>query len=244
MRPRLLEVLERVFPTSASSWGLTLLTRGFREPSWPDPRQVYDTNSRTPSIYITCANPELLLEDLDGILSLCSLRAEVHTGTASLSTEDGCCGYETKVSMGRSIGLVGNSSSGTMGGWVFDVQIGQIYGVTAGHVCLAHRRGQVKGLPYSESGMQLVQPSDSDHAAALLQLEEEVAISHRRSEQMGFMHQRLEANRLKYVQRLNEYKVGSGDRAFGTVLYGYVGTTTSQWKDYAMISAQPSMWYD
>ena len=68
VRPRLLEVLERIFPTSASPWGLTLLTR---EPSWPDPSQVYDMDSQTPSIYISCANPEPLLEGLDGILPLC-----------------------------------------------------------------------------------------------------------------------------------------------------------------------------
>ena len=80
--------------------------------------------------------------------------------------------------MGRSIGLVGNSSSGTMGGWVFDVKIGQIYGIMAGHICLAHRRGQVKGLPYSESGIQLLQPSDPDHAAILVELEEKAVSSH------------------------------------------------------------------
>ncbi|KAF8429511.1 hypothetical protein EV426DRAFT_581646 [Tirmania nivea] len=148
------------------------------------------------------------------------LTAELQQASLVCFTEDGCGGYETKVFMGRNIGLVGNSSSGTMGGWFFHMKVRQIHGITA------------------ESGMQLVQPSHFDHDPIFLELEEEAASFHRLSERIGFMYPTLEANRLIHVQKLAAYKTGCADRGLGIILYGCVGPTTSQWKDYAVFSTQ------
>ena len=249
VRPQILDILQRAFPESESSWGLTLIARVLSRVTWASSDQVVNDNYFTPTIYIVCSNPNLIINAIEGALQSCPLRCEIQKGSLDLLNEHGCRGYEREVSMGRSIGVQGDGSSGTMGGWIFDVNTSEMYGLTAGHVCLANQSRQLDGLPHSVAmaGTVIVQPSDEDYAAVSLELTKEAAKAHQQSEQMGFMHPLFESRRLVAEEEVQAFQAVCADRVFGKVIGSHVAiinsprTTAPQWKDYGLICPVPSM---
>ena len=241
---------------TSSAWGLTLLGRKLMErtPAWSShPEELsYSPQSTliTPTVFIVCLNPAMIEQEVATISIHCSLRIEIQSGEISLYSSSvlntGCKGYEEKVSMGRSLGCAGSFAPGSLGGWIIDVTSQEKFAITAGHVTLGHRYGQLKSLPYSESGQVIMQPADPDFDEILAEAEKQYGIAHVKSEQCGFMYPRLERPRLEMENRVNVLKDLSTQRMFGTVIHGSISIVTSEqdpgrkmWKDYGIISALP-----
>ncbi|KAF8436075.1 hypothetical protein BGX38DRAFT_1215828 [Terfezia claveryi] len=209
----------------------------------------------TPSIYISCPKPSRLLQELVAIDT--PLRIEIHTGNvqplAELPEEyvpsTGSTEFEQKITMGRSIGVKDNDTSGTFGGWVFDVDNGSCYGVTAGHVVAAQSRGQIPSLPVKiteKDNITLTQPSDQDFHK---DLKSEQKKHHQRIVEcvkLSQQNKRAEGSIPSLLRRLagavdilveTENQMQEflpKEREFGSVLSAIVGVD-GQWQDYALL---------
>ncbi|KAF8448158.1 hypothetical protein BGX38DRAFT_1190617, partial [Terfezia claveryi] len=210
----------------------------------------------TPSIYISCPKPSnRLLQELVTIDT--PLRIEIHTGNVQPLAEmpeeqvssTGSTAFEQKITMGRSIGVKDNYTSGTFGGWVFDVDNGSCYGVTAGHVVAAQSRGQIPSLPVKiteKDNITLTQPSDQDFHKNLKReqknhhqrIVECVKLSQQNKTAEGSIPslQRRLAGAVDFlVETENEMREFlQKEREFCSVLSAVVGVD-GQWQDYALL---------
>ncbi|RPB23492.1 hypothetical protein L211DRAFT_272729 [Terfezia boudieri ATCC MYA-4762] len=147
---------------------------------------------------IVCPSPKLLFPGLETLLPAdTSLRIEIQRGSVQLhgNENSGCRGYEREVSMGRSIGCPGECYSGTLGGWVYDLETEERFGVTAGHVCLAAHVGRVDEFVITER-IAICQPSDTDFQCIAQGLAQAKLKSYAKSEEIGICHPKMEQRRL------------------------------------------------
>ncbi|KAF8425265.1 hypothetical protein EV426DRAFT_708890 [Tirmania nivea] len=255
VRRQLVKILQESFTldNTSSAWGLTLLGRKLIEkPSgWPDPVENSAPHPAlgliTPTVFIVCHDPAIIENRLAAISNECALRIEVQLGGIGLYSgrfNMGCKGYEEKVTMGRSIGCADSFLPGSLGGWVMDITTQEILAITAGHVVLGQRYGQLDALPYHESGQTIMQPADPDFEETLTEAERVLKTAHMKSEQCGFMNPKLEHYRLEAQTHVNKLKLLGAQRIFGTVLHGGVDIVTGSedsnrrmFKDYGIISS-------
>lgn len=264
IRPLILSILHDAFPDAASKWALTAVRRGLPHAAWSTGTRELRTTITpategpfTATIYIVCEEPTRLDNQLGEIKNqrLTSLRIEVTMGSVELFGssvgEYGCPWYEEVVNMGRSIGplITGQQISGTFGGYLVEVETGQILGLTAGHVCLAGA-----GIDREKSDIQLTQPSLGDHSRALEEASTKLRISSEISAMYGYARQFEENVRARDASALTRLERISDKLHFGNVLFANMavcnldnlscecGSITQRlvWKDYALVEVSPS----
>jgi len=259
LRPTLLSLLMQTQPVEIP-WGMTLVARklvpGLRLAAARLNDSVelgmdYSTASapklEIPTILIVCLSPELLFPGLETLLlaDTSLLRFEIQRGSVQLhgNENSGCRGYEREVSMGRSIGCPGACYSGTFGGWVYDLQTQERFGVTAGHVCLATHVGRVDEFPLLviTERIGVCQPSDADFQCIAQNLAQAELKSYAKSEKMGFCHPKMEQRRLADHTRHELWKALDHARYLGNVKYGVIDiencpSGVCRWKDYGLIA--------
>ncbi|KAF8429877.1 hypothetical protein BGX38DRAFT_410719 [Terfezia claveryi] len=201
-----------------------------------------------PTILIVCPSPKLLFPGLETLLRADTLlRIEIQRGSVQLHSNEnsGCRGYEREVSMGRSIGCPGGCYSGTFGGWVYDLETEERFGVTAGHVCLAAHAARVYEFPLIiTEGIAICQPSDTDYQCIAQDLAQAKLKSYAKSEEIGFCHPKMEERRLEDDARHESWKALDYARHLGRIQYGVVDIDNcpngvSSWKDYGLIAVVP-----
>ena len=148
--------------------------------------------------------------------------------------------------MGRSISAAGCSSSGTFGGWVTDRHTKKKFGITAGHVAMGDRKGEFESFPQIVMDVPLVQPSEEDLTALLVEAQENADNKREASANCGFQHPRLEQARIAAEGEVERLSILKENKALGKVVKAFVGLEQevgaeprSHWKDYALIDVIP-----
>jgi hypothetical protein len=202
-----------------------------------------------PSVLLLYHRPEEITESLAMVQT--SLRIEIHQGSCGFfdSINANCIDFEQEVSMGRSIGVAGTMSSGTMGGYIYDTSTQKGFALTNGHVCAMDKKNELPELPMIIDGnlesVTINQNSDQDHAHSLKVTGETMEDAAERANEYGGLHQ--VRNDWESQTRSYHEEIKAQEREFGTVRRAEMSLWTDSpsgdgsqcWKDYGIIDPLP-----
>lgn len=159
--------------------------------------------------------------------------------------------YVERPTMGRSIGVAGQKSSGTFRGYIYNKSTGRIHGITNGHIVLMNRKASEETLSVcatQEDGVNvcIMQNLDEDHetlqpTVAQRQLESRVA----KDKEYGSEH----VSSRKVLEKAQEYveSLRALDRNFANVtcadlsLINLVSASKMSWNYIGLLSIILSM---
>lgn len=143
--------------------------------------------------------------------------------------------------MGRSIGVKGAVSTGTMGGYLCEVSTGKHFGLTNGHVCAMHIKSSLESLPMRMvgEGMEIFQNSDEDYGPTLESAKARYDLAVDSAAQYGGLGPRRNERELEAKKHYDE--INGQKRLFGVVVRAEMSIWDSphgeyrSWKDYGLI---------
>ncbi|KAI5781296.1 hypothetical protein EDC01DRAFT_789857 [Geopyxis carbonaria] len=236
VRLQILEILEQT--DAGPSWCMLLAT------IQSDPQPALGTPFIVPTIMIYCNNLQRCYHELAKADTY--LRIEVRKGgiAFNVGTRESPFNYwyNEIAGPGRSIGVEGVKSSGTLGAYVHNKATYEIYGVTTAHVTMMHLHETNDRLPITlleNDQVKMVSNSDQDHDKELMDSKNLLDSAIKKDEDFGGICPRrakIRANAQAHYQ-----SVLQSDRSLGMVQYSQLSivdtpqTGGKSWKDVGLV---------